>query len=583
LAVLAGLIILAVVALPLGSSASVGAVSVFPIPGSRVATPSTQITFRGLPIRRLGRITVTGSRSGVHTGTVLADSDGRGGSFVPTTGFSAGERVSVQTSRQILGGHHGSFSFTVSTPAGSIGAELRSSAKRVSGDTWQYASRPDLQPAAVRVEKQTSAMAPGDLFLASQMGPLQNGPELLGPEGNLIYFKPVPKGQSATDFREQTYDGKPVLTWWQGIVSMAGVGQGLDQIYDNSYRPEATVKAGNGLQADLHEFQITSHNTALITAEYPVYWNASAVKGASSREIVLDAVVQEIDIPTGLVLYQWDSLDHVPVTYSYQPPPTDPGHPWDYFHINSIQANSDGRLLISSRDTWAAYDVSRRTGAVAWTLGGKHSSFRMGTGTRFAFQHDVRTRPNGQVTLFDDGAGPPVVHQQSRGLTLRLDMGRMTATLLRADEHTPALRAAYEGNVQRLPDGDEMVGWGQQPYLTEFDSAGHEAFDARFVSDTDSYRAYRFQWSGHPVTAPAVAVRSAGGRANLYVSWNGTTSTARWRVLGGTSAHQLTPVTTVEKTGFETAISLPQAYGYVAVQALDDDGHVQAASPPTRG
>jgi hypothetical protein len=291
---------------------------------------------------------------------------------------------------------------------------------------------------------------------------------------------------------------------------------------------------------------------------------------------VLDSVVQEIDIPTGLVLYQWDSLDHVPVSYSYQPPPKEPGHPWDYFHVNSVQVQPGGDLLISSRDDWSAYDVSRRTGAVKWTVGGKHSSFKMGPNTQFAFQHDIRMRADGELTVFDDGAGPPAVHKQSRALTLKLDRGRMTATLVGQEEHTPALLAFYEGNFQRLPGGDAFVGWGQRPYLTEYDSSGHEVFDARFVGNTDSYRAYRFRWSGRPVTAPALALRSSGGRVTAYVSWNGTTDTARWRVLGGSSARGLAPVETVAKTGFETAIPVNHAYSFVKVQALAADGHVQA-------
>ena len=52
---------------------------------------------------------------------------------------------------------------------------------------------------------------------------------------------------------------------------------------------------------------------------------------------MLDSVVQEIDIKTGLVLYQWDSLDHVPLADSYEAMPATAGGPFDYFHINSVQ------------------------------------------------------------------------------------------------------------------------------------------------------------------------------------------------------------------------------------------------------
>ena len=96
--------------------------------------------------------------------------------------------------------------------------------------------------------------------------------------------------------------------------------------------------------ADLHEFQITPWNTALITTEHPVVWNTSSIHGPK-RQIVLDAVVQEIDIPTGLVLFQWDSLDHVPVSYTHQPLPVSSDLLFDYFHVNSIDVDLDNNLV----------------------------------------------------------------------------------------------------------------------------------------------------------------------------------------------------------------------------------------------
>ena len=94
---------------------------------------------------------------------------------------------------------------------------------------WNYVSRPDLKPAALTVDKlPTKAAAPGDMFLAPQAGPVRNGTEMLGPYGGLLWFYPAPKGQYVTDFREQTYQGKPVLTWWQGTSTMSGVGHGVD-------------------------------------------------------------------------------------------------------------------------------------------------------------------------------------------------------------------------------------------------------------------------------------------------------------------------------------------------------------------
>ncbi len=581
---LIALVLCAVVVWALQTAAGANAsVNAFPIPGGRVASPSTQITFRGVPVSQFGAISVTGSRSGPHPGRVLSDSDGQGGSFLPTQPFKAGETVTVRTSMNIAGGHSGTYSFNVADPAGPIKAAAPMIAPRVQGDIQRFASAPQLFAPTVHVTKRpTKSAAPGGLFVAPQAGPVQRGPEILGPYGGLVWFKSVPKGQSATDFRPQTYRGQPVLTWWQGTIN-GGVGTGQDEIYSSSYRPVATIQAGNGIRADLHEFQLTSQNTALITAYYPVYWNTAPIKNGSPHDLVLDSVAQEIDIPTGLVLWQWDSLDHVPVSNSYQFAPPQAGHPWDYFHINSVAQNPDGSLLISGRNTWAVYDVSHQTAATNWTLGGKASTFAMGHDTPFMFQHDARLLGSDEITIFDDGAGPPIVHKRSRGITLRLDYSHKTATLVLQDEHQPGLLAEYEGSVQPMANGDNFVGWGGVPNLTEFNSRGRPVFDARFVGENSSYRAYRYQWHGMPVTRPSVAARRKGSKTTVYASWNGATRVARWQVLGGGSPKRLRAVTAGRKTAFETGIRLPRGERYVAVRALDSRGHVLGTSATVKG
>ncbi len=568
--------------LPGSSRAATGPVDVFPVPGGRVAAPTTQISFRGIPASQLGPIVVTGSESGGHGGRVLSDSDGMGASFVPTRPFDPGEQVTVNTDLPIAGAAAGTFRFTVATPAGAIHGTAPAGARRVAGDVSRFVSAPQLAPAAVKVTRQPRrAAASGDLFLAPERGPVQYGPEILGPRGGLIWSKAVPRNQTATDFRAQRYEGQPVLTWWQGTATGGGLGVGQDEIYDSAYEPIATVAAGNGLRADRHEFQLTPQSTALITAYYPVYWDASAVKHGFTREIVLDSVVQEIDIPTGLVLYQWDSLDHVPVSASHQPAPTRPGQRYDYFHIDSVHLAPDGSLIVSGRNTWSVYDVSHQTGAVVWTLGGKASSFKLGRNASFAFQHDAEMQPDGQITLLDNGGGPPTARRQSRTIVLSLNTDDHTASLVRQDRHRPALRAAAEGDVQAQPNGDELVGWGVQPFVTEFDSGGRTVFDARFVGPNASYRAYRLKWHGMPDTEPSVGVRAAGlGKLTVYASWNGATQVARWRVLGGTSPTGLRPVASARVSGFETAIRLEHRQPYVATQALDGRGRSLGVSTP---
>jgi Arylsulfotransferase (ASST) len=553
------------------------AVSAFPIPGGRVAAPQTQITFRGVTRGHIGRVTVTGSSTGRHSGRMVFDSDGDGASFLPAKPFAAGERVTVKTKLDIRGARAGTFHFAVAHPAGAIPVMPLDPADRVPGDEFTFQSRPDLTPPSVEVTKQSAGASTGDIFITPQQGPTQNGAMILNAEGALVWFQPVSPPDIAADLRVQEYQGKPVLTWWQGY-SGAGVGAGEDEIYSSSYRQIAVVRAGNGLTADLHEFRLTSQGTALVTAFYPVFWNASALHG-SSQQVVLDSVVQEIDIKTGLVIYQWDSLDHVPLADTYQAMPESSSSPFDYFHINSVQLQENGDLLISARNTWAAYDIDHQTGAIIWTLGGRNSSYKLSSGAVFAFQHDVRlhTDTDPTVTLFDDGGGPPRVHAESRAITVRLNSSGRTATLVSQDQHSPALATAFEGNVEELTNGDEFVGWGQQPYFSEYNSRGQLVFDGRFVDSNSSYRAYRFPWIGTPAGPPAVFVSSSGNTASVYVSWNGATQVASWRVLAGSAANALEAVVTATKQGFETQIAIG-SQPYVAVQALDAAGQALATS-----
>jgi hypothetical protein len=289
-------------------------------------------------------------------------------------------------------------------------------------------------------------------------------------------------------------------------------------------------------------------------------------------------VAQEIDIPTGLVLWQWDSVDHVPLNASYQFVPPNAGHPWDYFHINSIQQAPDGSIVISGRNTWSITDVSPSTDATNWTLGGKLTSFKMGPNTPFAFQHDARLHSDGVITLFDDGAGPPIVHKQSRGLSIKLDTVHKTATLAGQDLHNPGLLAEFEGNTQQLAGGDQMVGWGGQPFLTEFNAKGRIVFDAHFVGANSSYRAYRFTWNGTPKTTPSAALHVTGGKALAYASWNGATAVRRWQVLGGSSPSRLSVAASAAKGPFETQIKLRSVPTYIETRALDARGHVLGTS-----
>ena len=547
-------------------------VTVYPTPGDRYETPDTQIVFRGISPAGITGLDVIGSETGLHTGELIPDSDGDGASFVLNQPFKRGEKVTVTTNLDVIGGTNGTWSFSIERPGPQLPAEALPDAT-APHDVQRFHSRPDLQPPAIDVTKDSEPAADGDIFLAPQFGPSQNGPMILDPRGNLIWFQPFPLRERllTTDFRAQELNNQPVLTWWQGNTN-SGSGRGVGVIYNNAYQQIATVHAGNGLQMDLHEFLVTNNGDAYCIAISPL-------RLPGYRRTIQNAVVQEIDIKTGLVLFQWDALDHLPLSDSYTFGPKEPGHVLDPFHLNSVSLDPNGNLVISARNTDAVYDVNRGTGAIIWELGGKHSSFKLGSGVATAFQHDAVFHGSDELTIFDDGAGPPKVHQYSRGILVTINTAKKTASLVHQYTNSPQLSAAFEGSVQQLSGGETFLGWGQQPYFSEVNSRGQEDFEAHFVAATSSYRAYRFAWSGQPPTLPALIVADVGGKPTLWASWNGATDVASWQVLAGPTPSTLKPIATYPKYRFESTITPDVHSGFVAVEALSPARQVLATSP----
>jgi hypothetical protein len=158
-------------------------------------------------------------------------------------------------------------------------------------------------------------------------------------------------------------------------------------------------------------------------------------------------------------------------------------------------------------------------------------------------------------------------------------MKAKTATLVSADGIAGVL-AGSQGNMQMLDNGDAVVGWGAIPRVTEFDGGGRVVFDATFPDGEDSYRAYRFAWTGTPTTRPAIATaKGPGPLKTIYASWNGATDVASWQVLAGDSRSSVGPVGDPQPaTGFETTLSANTGAPFLAVEALDADGRVLGTS-----
>jgi len=456
--------------------------------------------------------------------------------------------------------------FATSKPATNSYSSVPSAAQPL------FHSRPDLRIPTLAVDVNRSGTAPGLIFLAPYGAPHgQAGAVVVDDTGQAVWEQP--SDLEITNFRVQNYMGRPVLTWWQGKIEFShGVGDYV--IASDSYETIAHVQAGNGLQGDLHEFLLTSRGTALLTSYVITHADLRAV-GGSKHGMVQDAIVQEVDVASGRVLLEWHSLDHIALSESYWPM----GELWDLAHLNSVDVDvEDGNLLVSSRNTHTIYKVDRNTGEIIWRLGGKHGNFALGPGAQFAWQHDARSHAGGTITIFDNEGSPFAAGGQSRAIVLAIDERRKTARLQRQYLHPQALAASSKGNVQLLANGNVFVGWGAEPFVSEFSPSGELLFDARLGDGYVFYRAFRSEWTALGPAQPRIAAKRNAGTTDIWISWNGDTRVQRWLVLGGASNNALKRLGLYSHTGFETSIRVHGTPARVAAYALDAHGNVLGKS-----
>jgi EmrB/QacA subfamily drug resistance transporter len=461
---------------------------------------------------------------------------------------------------------------------------------------YSFLSAPSLHPPEIRSTQRAPSgrLAPGYILTANFYN--LNEPPLVGQSGPLIlderlqpvWFAPAPERVAAANLSLQTYEGKPALAWWQGRVTNTGATEtGEYVVVDQHYQTVARLRAADGWVLTLHELVISGED-AWVTANKDTPIDLSRYGGAYNGALV-DSAVQEYNLKTGKLLRNWDALKHIPLSEAQSSLPTN-GFPWDAYHINAIDLMGNGTFLVSMRNTWAAYLVDIATGKIDWTLGGRRSTFKFGPGAAFQWQHDVRLQDGSTVTVFDDHccqleaggtSAPPT--GPSRGLVLELDQSARTATLIAQYVGDGKFKSEYMGDTQSLPGGNMFVGWGSEPYFSEYSRSGKLLLQGAFPGPDLTYRATLAQWVGEPLAPPAGAARQSNGKTTVYASWNGATRVASWRVLAGRGvagggASRLSAVAGAAKSGFETAIAVPQGYVSFKLQALAANGRVIGTS-----
>lgn len=559
-----------------------------PVQGAKYVSTGTSIIVRYGP--RLTdseassiRFSLTGSVSGAHPGkTILADNH-QTVIFRPDLAFAPGERVQVNISDLNLssGGHFRAQAYTFDVAknqqAGGIPAGARPPNPPRSAFP-SFLTLPQDIPHFTLSASPASDPGEGDIFVApfywtgSTIGSYLL---ILSQQGQLVYYRSMASDLAGFDFKVQP----------NGMLSYFSQKDAAFYLMNSHYQVVDRYAAGDGYTADLHDLQfLPSGNALLMIYDTETVDMSQVVPAGQKNAAVTGLVIQELD-PSKNVIFEWRSWDHFSFADSTS---VLTAQQIDLVHGNALAVANDGNLLLSSRNLSEITKINLQTGAIIWRLGGKANMFRFVDGQPFAFQHDVRQLPNGDITVFDN-QGTTQNPAASQAIEYKIDEGNKTATVVWDFAHAPAVFATFMGNTQRLPSGNTFLSWGaaftRGGYnyfsMTEVTPENRTLLDFAFDQPYVSYRAFVFPWHGEPTTLPTLAYKADPTGMTLGYSWNGATDVASYRLFGGTSPQSLSVIDQRLKTDFETQshiAGLQKGECYFQVAALDQNGKEMARS-----
>ena len=607
LSVAAGLwiLLLAGLILPIANSqAAPSFIYSSPRPGAILVRPETTITVRyRQPVDPAALspavFHVRGEESGPHSGDVTLAGDGRTVIFTPDEPFTLGERVTATVDPlRTAGGDPltgGALAFTVAHRPVPIDPDAPPTALRPLLEDAAAAPAPPVAPTAPLTAAHDYVTAPDILPPISVTVPASGAGEgyiflsnfvidrsrsgnfewpfllILDNQGEPVFYRQLTTGGTAFGFTKQAGGELTYAQTWIGY-----------HVLDNTYTEVTTYTAGNGYPPDIHDFQLRPDGRALLMIYDAQFVDMSQiVEGGDPDAVVIGLVIQEVDADNN-VLFQWRSWDHIPITDTTEDLTRSE---IDYVHGNSVDWDYDGNLIISSRYLDEVTKIDRDTGDVIWRLGGKGNQFTfIDSGEPFFDQHDARRLENGHLTLYDNRSAPDSTY--SRGVEYELDVEAMTARRVWEYRSTDDTASFAMGNVQRLPNGNSVIGWGAYTTtLTEVTPDGEKAFELMLGPYENpallgvSYRAFRFPWEGSPTTRPLLVARTEMTETAVYYSWNGATAVDAWRLYGGTTPDDLQLLETKPRDGFETRSAVTDTdLCHFQVEALDDQGAVLESS-----
>lgn len=519
-----------------------------PVPGAPYCAPDTRFILArftdtspsNVTNLALGFITVTGTRTGMHAGKTRVASDGRTVTFEIGNDFAEDELITVSLNPQVRAGTAGtvapySYAFMVGgpMPGPPQGARAPSPPNPVVPAPAQAAqTRAALGSATSEPRKAAVILAngvavPGDfpkvtVSVNNRPAPgclfLENGIDvppftmILDNAGSVLWYR---QGRMY-DFKVQPNGS---ITW----CTEDGAGF---HAFDQNFQYLKTYKTVNGYATDGHELRVFADGTYFMIGYRTNLVDMSRYIEGSTNAIVRETVLQEFTAADELIL-QWRPWDNYDIRNCGI----------DFAHLNSIELDDDGHVLVSARQLSEVTKIHRDTGEIIWRLSGEHSSFRFIDDplNGMSWQHHITALGNGRYLVFDNGNDHSP--QVSRAVEYQLDLTEMTGTLAWQYRDTPDRYTHWLGSAQRLTNGNTLINFARPEYpkVVEVDSKGEKRFQLSLSPGSFAYRAFRFPWNG-VLAAPYLVVEPQADNVTLIFNRFGDTNVAYYRVYGATSS-----------------------------------------------
>ncbi len=545
------LILILLFASSLQTKANTAIQYLFPKPDAkRVADQSNIIVRYDRPIRSLApsvvsAFKITGSQGGEYPGKAILSDDNRTVVYEIDRAFHAGEVVNVQVpiSPFFQNTETKNYQFKVSNSSENNNDKLLMNSEDHSipsldkiknypksiGDPFTFANGVTIPSDFPRVDVRISENpSPGYLFTSTFYGTPYI--MILNNDGMPVFYKRMQ--DRPYDFKRQPTG---VLTHYDrnnmhGFVVM-----------DSTYQIIDTIKAKHGYGTDDHELRILPNGHILLLAVDNEYFDMSKkVDGGQTEVKVRGNHVQELDA-SGNVVFEWRCWDHYDVTDVLHQDLTAPII--DFTHMNSIDVDHDGNLIISTRNLSEITKINRETGEIMWRFGGVNNQFDIvNDSVEIDYQHAVRALPNGNYILFDNGRNRQP--HFSRVVEYKLDTEKMTATLEWQHRHDPDYYTNALGNAQRLPNGNTLINWaaGNNPKPVEVRPDGSTALEFMFNQWVSCYRILRSSWQGK-AAAPYLVAESWSDKITLIFNMFGHDDILYYNVYADTKPYPVKKMT----------------------------------------